>query len=249
MRAIILAAGVGQRLAGAGHDGPKCLLAFGGRTLLQRHLDALSALHLDQIDLCLGFRADAIRGELPAGAMPSVRTRINPDFTSGSVVSLWTMRQELTSGDDVLLMDADVLYAPELLARLARTAIANCFLVDRDFEFGDEPVKLCVRDGRLVEFSKRLAADLRYDWCGESVGFFRLSAPMARRLAERTEAFIGAGRQAAPYEDAIRELLLEDGAAFGYEDITGLPWLEIDFPADIIRARDAILPRIENLSG
>jgi choline kinase len=246
MRAIILAAGVGQRLAGSGHDGPKCLLQMGPRTLLQRHLDALAALGVTRVDLCIGYQADNLRAALHDFVGLDVHTRVNPEFTSGSVLSLWTMRPELTFGDEVLLMDADVLYAPALLARLASTSIANCFLVDRDFESGDEPVKLCVRDGRLVEFSKRIAAGISYEWCGESVGFFRLSAAMARRLAERTEAFVNSGRRDAPYEDAIRELLLEDGAAFGFEDVTGLPWIEIDFPVDVIRARTEILPQIED---
>ncbi|MCC6202911.1 MAG: phosphocholine cytidylyltransferase family protein, partial [Gammaproteobacteria bacterium] len=127
-----------------------------------------------------------------------------------------------------------------------RCAHGNCFLVDRDFEFGDEPVMLCVQEGRLVEFSKRIAAGITYDWCGESVGFFRFTPAMAQRLAARTATFVAAGRRDAPYEDAIRELLLEDGAAFGYEDVTGLPWIEIDFPDDVRRARDDILHRIES---
>jgi choline kinase len=32
---------------------------------------------------------------------------------------------------------------------------------------------------------------------------------------------------------------------FGFEDVTSLPWTEIDFPEDISRARDEVLPQIE----
>jgi choline kinase len=31
---------------------------------------------------------------------------------------------------------------------------------------------------------------------------------------------------------------------FGYEDVTGLQWIEIDFPADVIRARNKLVPAI-----
>ncbi len=51
----------------------------------------------------------------------------------------------LVAGDDILLMDADVLYDRCIIERLVKTNISNCFLVDRDLEPGDEPVKLCVR--------------------------------------------------------------------------------------------------------
>ena len=52
------------------------------------------------------------------------------------------------------------------------------------------------------------------------------------------------GRYEEPYEEAIRDLLLETPDAFGYEDITGLPWIEIDFPEDIQRAQNEILPQL-----
>jgi choline kinase len=173
-----------------------------------------------------------------------VATVYNPDYTKGSILSLWSLRDFLTKGGDVLLMDADVLYARAILQRLYTTEIPNCFLLDRDFEPGDEPVKLCVRNGELVEFRKQLDGQLAFEFQGESVGFFRFSGQMAERLAQQCENYISDNRCEEPYEEAIRDLLLEMPSAFGYEDITGLPWIEIDFPADIERAKHEILPRI-----
>ena len=101
------------------------------------------------------------------------------------------------------------------------------------------------RSGKqLVEFRKRLAPDLAYDYSGESVGFFRFSRSMAARLAERTEDYVQDGRLDEPYEEVIRDLLLESPEEFGFEDVTGLPWVEIDFPQDIERAQKEILPQI-----
>ena len=45
-------------------------------------------------------------------------------------------------------------------------------------------------------------------------------------------------------EEAIRDLLQATPHEFGFEDITDLPWLEIDFPEDIRRAEHEILPRL-----
>ncbi len=49
----------------------------------------------------------------------------------------------------------DVLYDERLMARLLDSALPDCLLLDREIEPGDEPVKLCVRDGRIVDFRKR----------------------------------------------------------------------------------------------
>ena len=40
-------------------------------------------------------------------------------------------------------------------------------------------------------------------------------------------------------------LLTAPRDAFAFEDITGMPWIEIDFAVDVERAEAEILPRIE----
>jgi len=48
-----------------------------------------------------------------------------------------------------------------------------------------------------------------------------------------------------PYEEAFRDYLLNpEVAQIDCLDITGLPWIEIDFPEDLERAHDVILPKI-----
>jgi choline kinase len=246
MKAIILAAGVGNRLGADGKKHPKCLLAFDGKTLLQRHIEHLQGVGIEEIVIGVGYQAELVSAHLrEIEASATIRTVLNPDFTRGSVISLWCLRSELDCGADVLVMDADVLYHRDILRALVDTSVANCFLLDQSFEAGDEPVKLCVRDGLLVEFRKQLSPDLAYEYAGESVGFFRFNAPIAQRLARRTEHY--QARDALHdehYEEAIRDLLLESPGDFGFEDITGTPWLEIDFPEDVLRAREQILPNI-----
>ncbi|WP_298912548.1 phosphocholine cytidylyltransferase family protein [uncultured Nostoc sp.] len=246
MKAIILAAGVGRRLGKDGQIQPKCLLKFNGKSLLERHLNYLRHYQIDEVVIAVGYQAERIQEEIKAlGAENWVSTVYNPDYTKGSVISLWTVRQHLVAGDDILLMDADVLYDRRIIERLVKTNIPDCFLLDRDFEPGDEPVKLCVRDNYLVEFRKQIAPGLAYDFAGESVGFFRFGSITAHRIATHTEQYVADGRHDEPYEEVIRDLLLETPEKFGYEDITGLPWLEIDFPQDIQRAQNDILPQIE----
>lgn len=241
---MLLAAGVGRRLSEVQSE-PKSLLRFAGRSLLERHLEALRVLGVNEVLLCTGYEAGLLERELAAtGFETTVRRVHNPRYSLGSVVSLWCAREAFGEGP-TLLMDADVLYHPDVLGRLVSTRVENCFLLDRDFLPGEEPVKLCVREGRLVEFRKRLAPGLRCDFQGESVGFFRFGAEAGRRLAARAAQYVDDGRLEEPYEEVIRDLLLETPEQFGFEDVTGLPWLEIDFPEDIERAHREVLPRIE----
>ena len=263
-RALILAAGVGCRL----DDGtpeqfrkPKALLEFGGKSLLARHVEILRAAGVTSITVITGFAGAFIRAALAQlRDGPPVSVVVNPDFREGSVVSLHAGREVLRTGDPVILMDADVLYDRRLMARLLDSVLPNCLLLDRAIEPGDEPVKLCVRDGRIVDFSKR--PSLPHEWHGESVGFFRFASATAAELADRAEQYVATGRRAMEYEEPIRDMIIASNALdagntpgagnvsdaghparFGFEDISGLPWTEIDFPEDVAKAH-ALVPEL-----
>lgn len=247
MHAIILAAGRGSRLAGHNPQGlPKCLMQFGGHSLLARHLDILSDLGVRHVDLVVGYEADRVIEHIGSlHSRPDVSFHFNPRFQQGSVISLWAARDTLESGQDILLMDADVLYHPAILARLVQSMHSDCFLIDRNFIDGVEPVKIAIRNGVMVEFRKKLAEGLKYDQIGESVGFFRFGAHVAARISRECGRFDAEGLADAPHEEALRNVMLEQPAAFACEDVTGLPWIEIDFPEDVVRAREVILPAIQ----
>ena len=250
MRAIILAAGVGRRLYGDdGTQPPKSLLRFAGTSLLRRHIEILRDLGIDGVSLVVGYRKDEVLAEAEAAGRDGfVRGLFNRRFREGSVVSMWTAREALASGESILFMDADVLYHRALLERLIASPHGNCFLLDREVGEGEDPVRLCIRGGYPVDFGKRVEGD--FDLVGEWPGFMRLAPPVAKRLAEMTDSYVAGGRAAAAYEDAIRDVLRgEPPGTFGHEDITGMPWIEIDFPEDLARAKKIILPRLEGHGG
>lgn len=244
MKAIILAAGVGRRLSDVLNQ-PKSLLAFNGRSLMQRHLDNLARLGVTEICLCLGYEQEKILSSIECPAGVRLSHRFNPDYREGSMISLWTMREDFDDQEDVLLMDADVLYEFSILASLANAKRSDLLLIDRDFVPGDEPVKICLKNRRVVEFRKAVAATLDYDTVGESVGFFRFSPRMGARLMDAARTYLESGHRETPCEEAIRDVVLANQDAFDVCDISGKKWIEIDFPEDIERAETHILPAVD----
>ncbi len=250
MKAVMLAAGIGARLGPAVTEHPpKVLLRFGGKSLLQRHVEILRRHGVEELVLGVGYHQEEIEQEIAdLRAEDFVRTVFNEDYDQGSIVTLWTLRDEMCYGGPVLLMDADVLYDEGLVRRLVTSRHQNCLLLDRAFTPGDEPVKLCIRDGEIVEFRKWLSAE--FDFCGESVGLFKLSAHVAGKIIAQTKLYLMQGRRHDPYEEAIRDVMLTSRRrTFAFEDITGMPWIEIDFAADIERATREILPRVLAAEG
>jgi choline kinase len=252
IRAIILAAGRGLRLKQPEDEQvPKCLLRFDGMSLLERHLRMLRTAGVEDIVLALGFRHELVEAELERLSWkPRPEIVINARFELGSVLTVHTVADAMTRGGDVLLMDADVLYDERIMrALVAAPAAVNRLLIDREFEAGDEPVKVCVQDGAPIELRKQLAPGLKYDTIGESVGFFRFDHAAACRLMALVAGYVDSGRANMPHEEAVRDLVLERSQVLQVTDVTGAPWIEIDFTADVERAAREVLPQLQALSG
>ncbi len=252
--AILLAAGVGERLGAFTRDHPKCLLSIDGKSLLDRTLASLALCGVEEAVITVGHRAEQIRRAVGDGSPLPVTLIDNPDFREGSILSLWHARSRLV-GEDVLLMDADVLYPTSLLDRLVRSQRRSCALLDGRVEGSGEEMILCSSGGRVWDIVRRRAGEKltappgvgAYDQVGESVGFFRFAAPDAARLSEILDRRVRAGGRADEYEAVFPELF---GACdVGYERVDDLPWTEIDFPADVDRAREVIFPAIEALES
>lgn len=245
MKAIMLAAGMGTRLSAPGKPHPpKSLLKFNGQSLLERHVRLLIDLDVTGLTLVVGYQQEALRSELERiEAFPFVELVDNPYFEEGSLVSLWCARRQLCEGDGVVIMDADVLYHPDILRQLIDNDDTDRIQYDRGFQPGDEPVKLCLVGDEIVEFRKLVTVN--YDTVGEWPGFVCLSRDTAVLLEATIQEFIDRDERDVPYEEALRKILLGPRSkGFECQDVTGLPWIEIDFPEDVVRAEEVILPAI-----
>jgi choline kinase len=241
MKAIILAAGSGRRLGAFTDRHPKSLLRFGGETLLRRHLRLLGAAGMTEIVVVAGYLAGQIEAEVAAAACGvPVRVILNPRYRGGSALSLLAASNVL-AGSPSVVMDADLLYGPEMLRRLLDAESPNCLLVDGTSEDSGEEVKVVVAPGgRVLELGKSVSSQGRI--AGESVGIFKFGESAGRRLAALLRTMSDAD-QSVEYESAICGLVKECEVFCVSAD--GLPWIEIDFPEDVERARDQIYSRLE----
>lgn len=244
MTGLILAAGIGKRLAPLTDERPKGLIDFGGRSLLARLLDGLQASGVRETALVVGYRQELIRAQLGTShrGMP-LRYLPNPAYSKGPRLSLWTGRAEF-GRDDVILADGDVLFAPPLMTRLVRADPANAFLAEPAFTDTGEEIIVYSQADRVVAVRRGVTGppSAAYDARAEWVGFVKVGRAAGADLAATLEAFVRQGQTEGDYEAALDALLPRH--RFVACSTAGLPWIEIDFPQDLQAAETEILPRI-----
>ncbi len=239
MKAIVLAAGVGKRFKEVTDQRPKGLIEIQGKTLLERTLSALSAAGVVEAVVVIGYRGEMIEQQIgPTCAGVQVRYVFNARYDKGAILSLWSARAEFD--DDLLIMDADVLFPVALIDRLVRSPHANCFLLDASTVNTGEEQMLLTRGGRVLDIVRGGCGD--FELIGESVGFLKVSRDDAPLLRTILDDLIAQGRDTIEHEEAFPLFLAQ--RVVGFERVDDLPWTEIDFPADLERAAREVWPRI-----
>ena len=239
MKAVILAAGVGKRLWPITQHRPKCLIEIGGKTLLHRYLEALASLGIQRVDIVVGYKQEMIRAAVETDACGvRVNFLVNEQFHRGSILSLWIARTALD--DDVIVMDADVLFHREILRRLVQSSSPNALLMDDTVKQTGEECMVVVEGGRVIALTKTMPP--RYDFAGEGVGFLKVQHADTPHVIASLQTFVDREAWQMEYEDALVEFFRT--VKVGHEVIGGLPWTEIDFPEDVEKAEREIFPKL-----
>ena len=239
---MILAAGVGNRLRPFTIEHPKCLLSFGGKSLLQRHLEMLDGIDAGKITIVVGHLADQVEAEVKrVGLQRQIDLVYNPDYRLGSGLSLLQAESGL-GRVPAIVMDADLLLCREMVTSLFSSSAPNCLLADERLIDTGEEVKVLVRSGGTVcELGKQVQRGGSV--VGESVGLYKFSPDAGQTLVGVLKRGV-AENPRVEYEAIIDSVL--DSIQMHYVPIGQMPWIEIDFPNDVERAREEIWPLISH---
>lgn len=239
MRAIILAAGQGTRLAPHTNDRPKCLVELAGRTMLDRQMAVLRASGIDDIVLVGGYRADQLVGL-------SAQVLVNEAFDRTNMVhSLFCAATALDGSEDILIAYSDIVYEARVLKALLAGPAGVGVAVNTDWRAlwqarMDDPLADAESlrlgpDGRLLEIGQKATS---YDQIeGQYMGLIKVSAQWAAKLCGVYDDMAALSRYAGPAHgnmymtDFLQRLCDRDWPVYGVTNHGG--WLEVDSVEDL----------------
>ena len=234
MKAVILAAGIASRLRPLTNHCPKCLLKVGNKTILEHTLDNILANGLQEIVIVTGYLELQIRDFISVRyPRLSVTYIYNEKYsTTNNIYSLW-LAKEWVLGDEMLLMDSDIIFDQAILTRLLGSGHDNCLALKRH-AVKEEEIKIKAGiDGRVTGIGKEILLE---EAIGESIGIEKFGKDTLYKLFEIIDHKIITGKKVNQFYEAAFQELADQGSAIYSVDVTDLKCMEIDTAEDLEEA-------------
>jgi choline kinase len=162
----------------------------------------------------------------------------NPVFAiTNNIYSLW-LALEWLRGDSFIVLNADVIFDPEILSSAILPNAPISMIVDPLWR--DETMKVIIDGDRVTRMSKKITQE---EFSGTYIGITVFSRSIQDRFFRTLNSIIGAGRVNDFFNVAVQELA-DEGVPVGYTTTDGLAWAEIDDPLDLTFARQSVFPNL-----
>ena len=233
MKAFILAAGVSRRLYPETYNIPKCLLDVGGKPIINYQLEAIQNIGIQEVTMIVGYHREMLIKHV-IETFPGLSFEFiinNHYFETNTAYSVYLGCRKLVL-EDHILMNADVIYPPELITRINDSKHETVLAVDIK-KCGREEVKVIEgANQKIIAIGKELIEE---HCLGEFLGVAKLSKDFNVLFSNSLTKLIDAGGKSDYFEAGIEPLLKEVDVY--YSDVSDLPCLEIDFTEDLNEAR------------
>ncbi len=124
-KALIIAAGLGSRLKKHTENLPKCMLDFGGKTLLQRQLDSYKKNGIKDISLIRGYKKEKINYK-------GIKYFENTDYKNNNILNSIFYAEKIINGN-IIISYSDILFDTSVVERTLNSNHDISVVVDIDW--------------------------------------------------------------------------------------------------------------------
>jgi choline kinase len=233
MKAIILAAGMGNRLQKVSGGLPKSMIKVGGRSIIHNQIKSCHEIEIEKFVIVLGYKMELMQEHILEVLEEGNVTFIeNPIYDkTNTLYSLYLARD--TFDDDFIYFNADVLFNKELLQIIAGDSEYSQLLLETK-SCAEEEVKMIIdEDNRILEIGKLLPIP---KCAGEFIGIGRFKKDILQVFAKYLQYGVDNDQSNNYFEYAV-DLMAKD-VVLKAIPTEGVPCIEIDFPEDLARAQE-----------
>lgn len=228
MKAILLAAGRGTRIARNVEMVPKSTLPINGVPLIRRSVKILQEAGMDCV-VCTGYEENKVKEALTG--LENITYCYNPFYdVTNSIASIWFAREEMN--DDLLVMNADVFFSKEILELVINDDRSPVMAIDYSRVKDGDYFFYTALDGRIEKYGKGLPIEQRT--C-EYVGMAKICKEFLPDFKQRMEEMIRTQKHGAWWENILYSYTDNQEKDIYTVDVEGRFWAEIDYFDDYER--------------
>lgn len=233
MKAILLAAGRGTRIARNVEMVPKSTLPVDGVPLIRRSVGLLQEAGMECV-VCTGYKEEKIKEALKD--LENITYCYNPFYdVTNSIASIWFAREEMN--DDLLVLNADVFFSKEILELVMNDQRNPVMAIDYSRVKDGDYFFYTALDGRIEKYGKGLPIEQRT--C-EYVGMAKIERSFLPNFIQRMEEMIRTQQHGAWWENILYSFTDDKEKDIFTVDVDGRFWAEIDYFDDYERIIDYI---------
>lgn len=229
MRALILAAGLGTRLAPITDNCPKSLVPVNGKPILVRQIENLLESGVSDITVVSGYKGDILE-ERVHRQFPDVRIIDNSVYADTNNMYSAYLARNVVEGDSFLMMNADVFFDSSVIRGLLDFEADDAIVTDMG-TYLEESMKVVEREGRLMHISKTVT---REEALGSSIDVYKFSARGGRAFFRECERYIDGRRERKLWSEVALDGILGE-VEFRACPLRGR-WMEVDTLEDLAEA-------------
>ncbi|MDE7264534.1 MAG: phosphocholine cytidylyltransferase family protein [Anaeroplasmataceae bacterium] len=231
MKALILAAGLGSRLAPITDHCPKSMVPVNGKPILFKQIENLHENGITDITIISGYKAEVLE-EAVSSNFSGIQFIRSVDYANTNNMYSAYLAKDILKGEAFLMMNADVFYDASVIQELLACPYENAIVVEIG-KYIEESMKVTESNGVLSHISKQISPE---EALGVSIDVYKFSPSAGEVFFKKCREYIEDKTELKLWSEvALHDVLGE--VNFKACPLKGR-WLEIDNHDDLAAAEN-----------
>lgn len=238
MRAVILAAGYGNRMRPLTDNEHKALMKVANSTIIDRIIEALLANEVTDIIVALGYRASEMQEYLLERYSKACTFTFvcNERYReTNNIHTLALVFEECDIDDEIILIESDLVFENAVIERAIRSPHATVALVDH-YRSGMDGTVVALNEDRVVNVIPPHLQSRDFDFSDKykTLNIYKFARDFCQRDFKKILTYYARTIDDNCYYELILGLLIYMHRENIYaENVNGLSWAEVDDPNDL----------------
>jgi histidinol-phosphate/aromatic aminotransferase/cobyric acid decarboxylase-like protein/choline kinase len=237
MKAMILAAGYGNRMRPLTDNAHKTLLNVAGETIIGRILDGLCDNNITDFVIVTGYRRDELVEYCSQHYRHcSIEYVHNERYReTNNIFSMALAFEQITIDSDIILIESDLIYEPAVIKRLLSSRYSTVALVDK-YATGMDGTVVKVENGIITSVIPPHLQDEKFEFSDKykTLNIYKFSKDFCNTVFKKLLTYYAKTINDNCYYELILGILIYmQQETIHAEILEGEKWAEVDDPNDL----------------